>query len=106
MIIVNGTIEVQSTTGGGLDERTGFPRAAATAWGNPIGCQYSPVKQDYLSAVNGEPVKTLSYSILIEEQPFAADRVRLSDRAGNVLGEFSVISVEALEAVCQIRITV
>lgn len=106
MIICNGTIEIQTTTGGGLDTTTGFPRVGTASWGDPIGCQYTPVRQDYLSAVNGEPVKALSFSILIEEQPFTADRIRLKDRAGNTVGEFSVQSVEELEAVCQLKITV
>ena len=106
MIIDNGTIEVQTTTGGGIDATTGFPVKGASAWGTPIPCQFSPVRQDYRSTVNGEPARTLSFSILIEEQPFSADRIRLKTRSGAVLGEFSVESVEPLEAVGQVKITV
>ena len=46
------------------------------------------------------------YSILIEEQPLGEfDQIRLTDSlTGKSLGEFSVIQVEPLEAVCELRI--
>ncbi len=107
MIIPNGTIEVQNLTGGGLDPETGFPTTGAATWDEPVPCQFSPVKQDYRATVDGEPAKTLSFSILIEQQPsFKADRLRLQDSAGTLLREFSVESVEQLEAVGQTRIIV
>lgn len=106
MIIPNGTIEVQNLAGGGLNPETGFPTTGAVTWSEPLPCQFSPVKQDYRATVNGEPAKTLSFSILIEGQPFTADRLRLRDIGGSTLGEFSVESVEHLDAVCQTRITV
>ncbi len=106
MIIPNGTIELQSVTGGGLDPETGLPSRGEAVWGEAVPCQFSPVRQDYRAIVDGEPARTLSFSILIEMQPFTADRLRLRDREGTLLGEFSVESVEPLEAVCQTRITV
>lgn len=107
MIIQNGTIEVKRKTGGGIDPDTGYPQKPDTvAWGDPIPCQYSAIKYNQLGRVNGEHFTTAQYSVLIEEQPFAAEQVRLKDRAGNVVGEFSVISVEPLEAVCELRILV
>ena len=107
MIIQNGTIEVQTTSQGGLDPTTGFPMNPSVSWGTPVPCQYSPVKYNALALSHGEPVTDKSYSILIETvQNFAADRLRIKDRAGNTVGEFSVISIEPLETVDQIRITV
>lgn len=107
MIIQNGTIEVQTTTQGGLDATTGFPKNPTVAWGSPVPCQYSPIKHNALARSNGEPVTQKSYSILIETvQNFAADRLRIKDRGGNLVGEFSVTSIEPLETVEQIRITV
>lgn len=108
MIIENGTIEVLTVVGGGLDEQTGFPCPQEESYGTPIPCQFSPVRYNATAHRDGEPVTQKSFSILIEEQPqeFAADRVRLTNSAGRVIGEFSVISVEALEAVGQVKITV
>lgn len=108
MIIQNGTIEVQSSTGGGLNTTTGFPRVATPSWGDPIPCQFSPVKVNRLAQSQGEPVVEKSFTILIEEQPqeFEAERVRLKTGTGRVVGEFSIISAEPLEAVGQVKITV
>ena len=97
MIIENGTIELkQKTSGGGIDPTMGYPQKPASVdWGTPIPCQYMANK-----------FKTAEYSVLIEEQPFDAEQLRLKDRAGSIVGEFSIIQIEPLEAVCEIRILV
>ena len=101
MIIQNGTIEVKRKTGGGIDPETGYPqKSGSVAWGDPIPCQYSANKYNQLGRVSGE------HTVLIEEQPFEAEQVRLKDLAGNVVGEFSIMQVEPLEAVCELRIWV
>ena len=105
MINQNSTIEVKQKTGGGIDPDTGYPKKpGTTTWGDPIPCQYSANKYNQLGTVNGEHFTAAQYSVLIEEQPFTAEQVRLKDRAGNVVGEFSVMRVEPLDAVCELRI--
>ena len=107
MIIANGTIEVKRKTAGGIDPETGFPIAPSqVSWDEPIDCQYSANKYDNLGRSNGEHFTVASYSVLIEERPFTAEQVRLKDRDGKVLGEFSVIQIEPLEAVCELRILI
>lgn len=107
MIIENGTIEVKHKTGGGIDPETGYPISPASAsWGTPIPCQYSPIKMNLLERVSGEHVTAVNYSILIELMPFTAEQVRLKDRLGNEVGEYSIISIEPLEAVGQLKLTV
>ena len=108
MIIENGTIELkQKTSGGGVDPTTGYPHSpASVGWGNPIPCQYMANKYTNLGRVNGEHFTTAGYAILIEEQPIDAEQLRLKDRAGSIVGAFSIIKVEPLEAVCEIRILV
>lgn len=107
MIIENGTIELkQKTSGGGIDPATGYPKKpVAVSWSDPIPCQYSANKYSNLGRVSGEHFTVAKYSILIEEQPLGStEQLRLKDRSGNVVGEFSIIEVEPLEAVCEIRI--
>lgn len=105
MLIANGTIEIKSKTGGGINLETGYPRKpGAVEWGEPIPCQYSANKYDNLGRVNGEHFTAAQYAALIEERPFAAEQVRLKNSAGDIVGEFSVIQVEPLEAVCELRI--
>ena len=110
MIIANGTIELkQKTSVGGIDPTTGYAiKAQSATWGDPIPCQFSAVRYSNLALSNGEPVTNASYSILIEEQAFEAEQIRLKDRNGNNVGkgEYSIIQVEPLEAVCELRITV
>lgn len=109
MIIQNGYIEVKRKTAGGIDPETGYPvKPSEVSWGNPIDCQYTANKYNKLGVVNGEHFTAAQYSILIEEQPLGEfDQIRLTDsRTGKSLGEFSVIQVEPLEAVCELRILV
>lgn len=107
MIIENGTIETKTKAVGKIDTKTGYPsKPSDVSWSAPIPCQYSANKYNNLGRVNGEHFKRAEYSVLIEEQPFDAEQIRLKDLNGKVVGEFSVISVEPLSAVCEIRILV
>lgn len=108
MIIENGTIEIKSKLAGGIDPATGFPIPSGNiTWSTPIPCQWQANKYNNLGKSEGGNFTVAHYSILIEsEQHFAAEQIRLRDNYGNVLGEFSVIEVETLQAVCQLRITV
>lgn len=106
MIIANGTIETKIKTGGGIDPDTDYPIAPSVSWGNPIECQYRANKYSNKGKANGEAFTIASYEILIDEQPYNAEMLRLRDISGKILGEFSVIEVEPLQGVCQIRILV
>ena len=109
MIIPNGTIELKTKTAGGIDPVTGFPiKPSDVSWSAPIDCQYSVNKYDKLGKVNGEHFIVAQYSILIEDQLLGEfEQLRLTDsKSGNSLGEFSVMQVEPLEAVCELKILV
>lgn len=109
MIIPNGTIEIKTKTEGGINQSTGYPvKPSEVSWGKPIDCQYSANKYDKLGKVNGEHFTVAQYSILIEEQPLGEfEQIRLTDSmTGKSLGEFSVIQIEPLEAVCELKIMV
>ena len=106
MIIQNGHIECKVKTGGGIDPVTGYPVKAEVTWGEPIPCQYIPSKHDMMAVREGEHYTLAAYAILIEEQPFESETIRLTDIRGEELGEFPVRQVERLEAVCEMRITV
>lgn len=107
MIIENGTIEPKLKTVGqpAIDPSTGHAvRPTDEGWGDPIPCQYVPVTYNQLRRVNGEPATEAKYQVFIEEQPFDAEQLRLKDCSGSVVGEFSVIQLEPLAAVCELRI--
>lgn len=107
MIIPNGTIQVKQKTAGGIDPETGYPvKSGKASWGDPIPCQYIANKYDHLGRVNGQAFTTAQYHILIEEQPFTAEQLRLKDSGGKSLGDFSVITTEYLQAVSEVSIMV
>lgn len=106
MIIQNGTIEEKLKTGGGIDPETGYPIPTKVSWGNPIPCQFIPNNVNKRGMVRGEHYTIASYQVLIEEQPCHFEQLRLRDMSGAELGEFSVISVRQLEAVCEVEILI
>ena len=97
-------------------ERRFVGRGEIHARGKHAQCQFSPlllrhglqlvVDGHVLGRVDGEHFTKAQYSILIEQQTVASEQLRLTDRGGTVLGEFSIISVEELDAVCQTKILV
>ena len=106
MIIANGYIETKIKTGGGIDPETDHPVAPSVSWSTPIPCQYRANKYSNKGRVNGEAFTIASYEILVDEQPFDAEMLRLQSDNGKMLGEFSVIEIEPLQAVSQLRILV
>lgn len=108
MIIQNGTIEFVTLSGGGLDSTTGHPLATTKEYGCEIPCQYVPASQSLRQRENGEAVTRLSWVIFIESnwQCIATERIRLKGRCGRTIGEYSIIQIEPLDAVCEYRITV
>lgn len=107
MIIQNGTIEAKAKQAGGIDLNTGYPiKPTEASWGAPIPCQFIPNNHDNLGVSTGQHFTLATYTILIEEQPFSAEQIRLKDMQGNTIGEFSIRSVEPLVAVCEIKILI
>jgi len=106
MIIQNGTIEVKRKCGGGIDPVTGHPVKASASYGPPIPCQIVPNTINLQGRANGEHFTVASYQIYIEEQWFTGEQLRVTDLTGRVMGEFAVISIEPLKAVCETRILI
>ena len=108
MIIRNGYITFLQATGGGLDPVTGHPTVATESeMGSPIPCQFQSVSLNYLAKSNGEAAIKANYTILIENHnEVLGERLVLKRDDGTAVGTFSVIRIEPLDAVCEIRITV
>lgn len=104
MIIANGTIEPKIKTGGGVDRETGHPIASTSSFGTPIPCQIIANQYNALALSLGEHVTLASYQVLIDQQEFSAEQVRMKDETGKVIGEFSIKHIEPLKAVYQIRL--
>lgn len=109
MIIENGTIRIKAKAGGGIDPVTHNPVKATEAWGEAVPCQWSVNKRDNLGVANGEHFSVASYIVLIDmvlEPPFRGQQLELVSRDYGSLGRYSIISVEPLDAVGQVRILI
>ena len=103
MIIENGTICTKIRTGGVLIN--GNPVRSSEIWDEPIPCYIKTNLCNNRGKVDGNTFKTASYEVLINEQPFGAEMVKLV-RYGQDLGEFTVQDIDLLPAVGAIKITV
>lgn len=109
MIIANGYIQYVTTVSeGGVDATTGYAIRATTSLGRMIPVQFNPLNFSYLSKENGEPVTKQGYAIFVEYASGAveAERLKLYRSDMTEVGEFSIISITALDAVCQYKITI
>lgn len=104
MIIPNGHLAVKRKTTPGIDPETGHPVRSSGEYVGAIPCQYTAVHYNALGMTHGEHFTPSAYTVLIDEQPFDGEQVRLTDRNGRRVGDFSVQRIEPLEAVCQIRL--
>lgn len=118
MIIKNGTLEMRTNAPAELDPDTGYAAepsvipvpltASFDVWRKPVACQIIPKSLNLQGRTgNDEATFERSYTILIEginHAPF--EQVRLKDMSGEVLGEYSVISIRVLRAVNQTEIIV
>ena len=106
MVIQNGTIQFKTKSATGINPETGYPDKPTEAWGEPIPCQYQANNNSLKGRTNGEAFHIASYEILIDEQPYESEQLRLRDDNGKVIGEFSVIDIKPLSAICQVKILV
>lgn len=110
MIIQNATIVFKLPEVTEIDPETGYRSEPSHAsWSEPHACQVKAVRFNQLAKTShgGEAFTSASYEVFIEEDvPCPSERVKLVDLSGRELGEFSIISLEPLEAVCEMRILV
>jgi hypothetical protein len=104
MVIVNGTISAKLKQGGGLDA-AGYPLDVTASWAPPVPCRVSVNSKSNIGKQNGNTFTTASYTVLIEYQPFEAERVKLTEH-GRDLGEFPVMYTEYLDVVGKLKIVV
>jgi hypothetical protein len=104
MIIENGIIQGMKVVGGGFDG-SGNPIRQTTTWGEPMPCNIKILKSDNLGRYNGNSFTIASYEVLVEDLRFSTTKIKLTLN-GNALGEFQVMSIEPLNAVCLSKITV
>ncbi len=103
MIIENGVIHIKLKAHGGLVD--GNPIKPSENWSKPIPCFISAVKHNNRGVSNGNTFTEASYEVSVNDQPFEADTIKLVLK-GKEIGNFSIQSIEHLDVVCVIKITV
>jgi len=100
-MIINGTVQCETITGGGT-ATNGDTIPAIPTWGEPIECN---IKASSGTGRYEDGVfKIPSYEVLIETQDFAADRVQLTDSRNTVLGAFQVQDIQFLDFAGMVKI--
>jgi hypothetical protein len=104
-VIENGALQiVGKTSGGGM--AGGKPVPVQTALGDPIPCNIKTNTNDKKGFyIDGEFTRA-SFEVLIDEQPFDAERLVLTNNRGVKLGEFRVQDIQHLDFVNTVKITV
>lgn len=103
MIIANGFIRFKEQVEEQVDDK-GYPMLSPDAWGEAIECQYN-ITSNLQARSNGEAYTAKSFVVWVEQMDVPSEVVMLYDGRGKEVGQFSVISVEQLDAVCQTRLT-
>lgn len=103
MIIANGTIRPITETGGGYDE-SGSPIPASRVEGEEIPCNIQTDTHDRRGVSEDGTYSNHSYTILIDQQPWTARRIRLYDNRKNDIGEFQIQDEQFLDCVGAIKL--
>ena len=106
--VVNGTIQMQTVTGGGYDTN-GDPVPAAVSWSDPIPCNSQTIAhRNDGRYVDGEFTQS-SYRVFFEmcdpNDEFHPKRIKLT-RYGKDLGEWQVQDVDPKPKTGRIQVTV
>lgn len=86
MIIANGTIETKIKTGGGIDPDTDYPIAPSVSWATLSSANTEQINTATKARQTAKHLTIASYEILIDEQPYNAEMLRLRDISGKILG--------------------
>lgn len=84
----------------------GVPVQGTTSWGADVECKYFANVSNNKGRYPDGVFKEVAFEITTEDMSFEANIIRLKDRRGNVVCEKEVLSLEKLEAVQRIKITV
>jgi hypothetical protein len=105
-MVTNGTLEEKVITGGGVDPTTGDPIAVTSSYSTAVPCYIKVNKRNNMGVNTGGSFTLAQYEILIPSQIFTTKTIRLKDARSTVLGEFEVQSIEFLDKVQRVKITV
>jgi len=102
---MKGFINSQIVLPGYIDD-DGVPVPGSTDWGVDVECMYFANVNNNKGRYPDGVFKQTAFEITTEDMSFDAKIIRLKDRKGNTICEKEVQSLEELESVQRIKITV
>lgn len=106
---MRGYVTSRITTEGGIDESTGLPIPEVTDWTEQVECQYYPNRKSTVGSILEGKFRLASYEITIHTTDWRLDEVsliRLIDQKGKVISESEVLTLDNLEDIQRIKITI
>lgn len=88
-----------------IDEN-GIPVSGTLTWGDDVECKYFATENNNKGRYIDGDFKQIAFVITTEDMSFRANIIRLKDSKGNVICNKEVQSLEELESVQRIKITV
>lgn len=105
-MMTNGFLQYEIISKGSDFDKYGEPvTGASVEWSEPIPCSIKTNSDNRKGKYEDGEFRVASFTILIEEQDFNTNRVRL-ERSGRELGEYRVQNIEDLPTMGRIKITV
>lgn len=105
MIVINGEIMPITYEGGGTDSK-GCPVQAQEVEHCPIPCNIQTTMRNHKGVTESGTYSSQAYTILVDDQCWCADWVRLRDNQGNTLGKFRVQDIQRLEFVGALQLKI
>lgn len=105
MIFDSGYIQAQIVGNGGIGD-DGMPIEASEGWGTKIPCNIQTNMQNNKGNYKDGKFTQFAFTVFFQMQKFEAKRVRLTNNRNQIIGDFEVQSVEFLDLVQRVKITV
>lgn len=102
---MNGTVRKKIQVAGGINE-DGEPTPATVSWGDSVPCKYQANTLSNKGVYDDGEFTQSEYSITVKDMSFNADQIRLLNSREKVVCEKRVLSLEVLEDIRRVKITI
>lgn len=105
MVFDSGYIQAQIVVKGGIGD-DGMPKKASEDWDVKIPCNIQTNMQNNKGNYKDGKFTQFAFTVYFPMQKFEAKRVRLTNNRNQIIGDFEVQSIEFLDLVQRVKITV
>lgn len=102
---MNGTVRKKFQASGGVNS-DGEPTPSTVSWGDAVPCKYSANTLSNKGTYQDGEFTQSAYIITVKDMSFTADQIQLLNSRENVVCEKRILSLEVLEEIRRVKITV